>query len=38
MACATRGVGMYRKLSRLSNIVLGNSLGGGTELLNYERS
>ena len=28
----------YRKLSRLSNIVLGNSLGGRTELLNYERS
>ena len=30
--------GDYRKLSRLSNIVLGNSLGGRTELLNYERS
>ena len=28
----------YRNPSRLSNIVLGNSLGGRTELLNYERS
>ena len=28
----------YRNPPRLSNIVLGNSLGGRTELLNYERS
>ena len=28
----------YRKTPRLSNIVLGNSLGGGTKLLNFESS
>ena len=32
-------IGMqYRKTPRLSNIVLGNSLGGRTELLTFERS